>query len=135
MAFPRQFRTFTVLTVGAILGFLAASGGLRIAERADAARPVSDIVADPSAKVQAVALPCCDAKLDRTSALANSVQLADASAAVAAHNLLVATTAQASGKKPNILIIWGDDVGMWNISAYHRGMMGGSTPNIDRIAK
>lgn len=39
------------------------------------------------------------------------------------------------GKKPNILIIWGDDVGMWNISAYHRGMMGGSTPNIDRIAK
>ena len=37
-------------------------------------------------------------------------------------------------EKPNILIIWGDDVGMWNISAYHRGMMGGSTPNIDRIA-
>ena len=38
-------------------------------------------------------------------------------------------------KLPNILIIWGDDVGMWNISAYHRGMMGGSTPNIDRIAQ
>lgn len=38
-------------------------------------------------------------------------------------------------KKPNILIIWGDDIGMWNISAYHRGMMGGSTPNIDSIAK
>jgi len=37
-------------------------------------------------------------------------------------------------EKPNILIIWGDDVGMWNISAYHRGMMGGTTPNIDRIA-
>jgi len=36
--------------------------------------------------------------------------------------------------KPNILIIWGDDIGMWNVSAYHRGMMGGSTPNIDRIA-
>lgn len=38
-------------------------------------------------------------------------------------------------KQPNILIIWGDDVGMWNISAYHRGMMGGSTPHIDSIAK
>ena len=38
-------------------------------------------------------------------------------------------------KQPNILVIWGDDVGMWNISAYHRGMMGGSTPNIDRIAR
>ena len=36
--------------------------------------------------------------------------------------------------KPNILVIWGDDVGQQNISAYHRGMMGGSTPNIDRIA-
>lgn len=36
-------------------------------------------------------------------------------------------------RHPNILIIWGDDVGIWNISAYHRGMMGGSTPNIDRI--
>jgi arylsulfatase A-like enzyme len=41
----------------------------------------------------------------------------------------------ADARKPNILIIWGDDVGMWNISAYHRGMMGGTTPNIDRIAK
>ena len=36
--------------------------------------------------------------------------------------------------KPNILVFWGDDVGMWNISAYHRGMMGGATPNIDRLA-
>jgi arylsulfatase A-like enzyme len=41
---------------------------------------------------------------------------------------------RAQTDKPNILIIWGDDVGMWNISAYHRGMMGGTTPNIDRIA-
>jgi arylsulfatase A-like enzyme len=41
----------------------------------------------------------------------------------------------AQDKKPNILVIWGDDVGMWNISAYHRGMMSGETPNIDRIAK
>ncbi|WP_226581387.1 arylsulfatase [Acuticoccus sediminis] len=36
--------------------------------------------------------------------------------------------------RPNILIFWGDDVGMWNISAYHRGMMCCETPNIDRIA-
>ena len=42
---------------------------------------------------------------------------------------------QQAKKPPNILIIWGDDVGIWNISAYHRGMMGGSTPNIDRIGK
>ena len=36
--------------------------------------------------------------------------------------------------KPNILVIMSDDIGVWNISAYHRGMMGGRTPNIDRIA-
>ena len=45
------------------------------------------------------------------------------------------TTEADDVKKPNILIIWGDDVGMWNISAYHRGLMGGRTPNLDRIAK
>src|SRR5215204_7425840 len=42
---------------------------------------------------------------------------------------------QAAGKKPNILIIWGDDVGRDNISAYSRGIMGYQTPNIDRIAR
>src|SRR6204780_4847341 len=43
-------------------------------------------------------------------------------------------TAQTPAKKPNIVMIMADDVGIWNISAYHRGMMGGTTPNIDRIA-
>jgi arylsulfatase A-like enzyme len=43
--------------------------------------------------------------------------------------------AQTPAKKPNIVVIMADDVGIWNISAYHRGMMGGKTPNIDRIAK
>jgi len=48
--------------------------------------------------------------------------------------LAVAPTAFAQQKKPNIVVIMSDDVGIWNISAYHRGMMGGRTPNIDRIA-
>src|SRR4051812_6265768 len=43
--------------------------------------------------------------------------------------------AQQNGKKPNILFIMGDDIGMWNIGAYHRGMMAGRTPNLDQIAK
>ena len=42
--------------------------------------------------------------------------------------------AQDAGK-PNVLVIWGDDIGIWNISHNNRGMMGYSTPNIDRIAK
>jgi arylsulfatase A-like enzyme len=41
----------------------------------------------------------------------------------------------ASTKKPNILIIWGDDIGWFNISAYNHGIMGYKTPNIDRIAR
>src|SRR5471032_301773 len=45
-----------------------------------------------------------------------------------------AASSQAADKKPNIIMIMGDDVGMWNLSAYHQGMMGGRTPNIDRIA-
>jgi arylsulfatase len=49
--------------------------------------------------------------------------------------LLVSASAQAqSPRKPNILIIWGDDIGGFNISAYNRGMMGYRTPNIDSIA-
>ena len=42
-------------------------------------------------------------------------------------------TAQAQDKKPNILILWGDDIGQFNVSAYNMGMMGYQTPNIDRI--
>jgi arylsulfatase A-like enzyme len=38
-----------------------------------------------------------------------------------------------ASKQPNILILWGDDIGMWNVSQYSRGMMGYRTPNIDRI--
>jgi arylsulfatase len=44
-------------------------------------------------------------------------------------------TASAADKSPNILVIWGDDIGTWNISHNNRGMMGYKTPNIDRIAK
>src|SRR5581483_3563752 len=40
----------------------------------------------------------------------------------------------AGPKKPNILVIMGDDVGWFNIGAYHRGMMSGKTPNLDRLA-
>jgi len=43
--------------------------------------------------------------------------------------------AEAQTQKPNILVIWGDDIGTWNISHNNRGMMGWKTPNIDRLAK
>ena len=46
----------------------------------------------------------------------------------------LATDAQAQDKKPNILFIMGDDIGWMQPSCYHRGLMVGETPNIDRIA-
>jgi arylsulfatase len=59
--------------------------------------------------------------------------------ALAAAGLLAIATSPAlaaeTGSKPNIIVIMGDDIGMWNIGAYHRGMMAGRTPNLDKIAK
>jgi arylsulfatase A-like enzyme len=40
----------------------------------------------------------------------------------------------ATGQKPNIVVIMGDDIGIWNLGAYHRGMMAGRTPNLDKLA-
>src|SRR5262249_59542312 len=45
------------------------------------------------------------------------------------------TMADAQNARPNILVIFGDDIGFWNISAYNQGMMGYRTPNLDRIAR
>src|SRR4051794_34437727 len=41
--------------------------------------------------------------------------------------------AASAGQKPNIVVIMGDDIGIWNLGAYHRGMMAGRTPNLDKI--
>ena len=48
--------------------------------------------------------------------------------------MAVPALAQAAAKQPNIVVIMGDDIGMWNIGAYHRGLMAGRTPNLDQIA-
>ena len=59
-------------------------------------------------------------------------------AAIAVVALLALGAAPATAQtaaKPNILVIWGDDIGTWNISHNNRGMMGYKTPNIDRVAK
>ena len=67
-----------------------------------------------------------------------------ASSAVAAASALggaATQTAQAqqqaaapAGAKPNILVIMGDDIGWFNVGAYHRGIMSGKTPNLDKLA-
>src|SRR5271166_6545979 len=46
----------------------------------------------------------------------------------------VLASAQAQDKKPNIIVIMGDDIGWFNIGAYHEGIMSGRTPNLDKLA-
>jgi arylsulfatase len=105
------------------LGYLAASA------RIDPLRPAL-AAGEPGAR--AAETSSCWGDVARCSASATrSGLLALASTAA----VPTATGPVQAGGKPNIVIIWGDDIGLWNISAYNRGMMGYRTPNIDRIAK
>ena len=66
---------------------------------------------------------------------ANKIAILIAAAGfIAGLNVLPAAQAQTS-KKPNILVIWGDDIGWFNPSCYNNGIMGYKTPNMDCIAR
>ena len=84
--------------------------------------------------------PPIDRPLNRRSILLGGTALATGAALGAAASIQTAqaqtqpAATPASGKKPNIVVIMGDDIGIWNIGAYHRGMMAGRTPNLDQIA-
>ncbi len=115
------------VAAGALLGYLSASDKLNPFQSAYAtSRPT-----DGSDRLEAVTpgdhtrQPCCSGELNTATLLA----LATPPTAT------TASAAQGSGKKPNILVIWGDDIGVHNISAYSHGIMGYRTPNIDRIAR
>jgi arylsulfatase len=107
------------LAAGAAGGWAAASGRLDSLLKAETkSTPV-----DGNASCLLGNRDCC-AKSDRAAALV----------AVSAHNENVSANLQRNGKKPNIVFIMGDDIGVWNIAAYHRGMSSGKTPNLDRLA-
>jgi arylsulfatase len=113
------------MVIGALLGYVTASG------RPDAIHAHSAIAAPavgdaPSSRVEA------DHRQKCVSDGASKGQLlarADPKAIAAV------AQGQNEGKKPNILVIFGDDIGQTNVSAYSMGLMGYRTPNIDRIAK
>jgi arylsulfatase A-like enzyme len=122
-----SIQSVACIGLGALLGFVVATRDMAPASRADGVRhPVWPVAAETCVSDPDVSRPsCCP---DRP---ASNVLLAQ----VDAKTTVAQGEPTASGKKPNIVVIMGDDVGTWNISAYHRGMMGGRTPNIDRIAK
>jgi arylsulfatase len=102
------------------LGYLTASGRIGSSRTASAAEEKSPTTSQAAACADSKS--CCTEKASRSAFLS------------AMTTGIVAAPAQA-GKKPNIVIIWGDDVGQSNISAYTMGLMGYRTPNIDRVAK
>ncbi|RWM81830.1 MAG: arylsulfatase [Mesorhizobium sp.] len=79
--------------------------------------------------------PAAQDRLRKPSAGWSSRWRAGLVGATAMVSAVMCAPAAAQEQPPNILVIMGDDVGTWNLSAYHRGMMGGSTPHLDRIAK
>ena len=92
------------LAIGAACGWAAASGRLDSLLKAES---------NSAAETVNVACPlgvCC-----------NSPDKAAALAALAAHNQKVSANLRQEGKKPNILVIWGDDIGWFNPSCYHSG--------------
>lgn len=111
-----RIQTALVLAVGLTAGYAAASGRFNPFASTGAAPPGTP-AADPTDG------SCC-AGVDKA-----------ALAAIGAHNAKVSAAAQKDGKQPNIVVIMGDDVGIWNIGAYHRGLMGGRTPHLDKLAK
>jgi arylsulfatase A-like enzyme len=103
------------LLAGSVGGWAAASGRLESVLRAEGK------ATGPPAAAAGAAPGCCDGP-GKAAGLAGTVP--------------VSTTHQPKdGKKPNILVIFGDDIGQSNVSAYTHGLMGYRTPNIDRIAR
>jgi arylsulfatase len=112
-----KLQLLAVLGLGALLGYAAASGSFNPFQRAGA----SPQPAEPGGGADPT---CCSEGVSKGQLVA-----------LAAHNQNVEAKAAQAGKKPNILVIFGDDIGIPQISAYTHGLMGYRTPNIDRIAK
>ncbi|MFO0806505.1 MAG: arylsulfatase [Gemmataceae bacterium] len=111
--------SLVLVAVGAAFGWAAANGHLNLSRQANAS--TTETASTPKPVPATTPATCCETG-------ANLAVLAE-------HNRKVSAVAQKDGKKPNILIIWGDDIGVHNISAYNHGIMGYQTPNIDRIAR
>lgn len=117
-----KFQAILFLAAGALLGYGAASGNFRLNWAADAAPARSQTAISKPVEANPEQARCCMdggkrgllvAQADKTGAQKQPA---------------------GKGKKPNIVVIMGDDVGWFNIGAYHRGIMSGKTPNLDKLA-
>ncbi|HEX5268843.1 MAG TPA: sulfatase-like hydrolase/transferase, partial [Gemmataceae bacterium] len=117
-----RLHMIVVLAVGALLGYAAASGKVNPFGRSDAAPPVPSAAPTSPAAGNEAPCPACSADVQKAELLARA-------------DTKQGEKAGESGKKPNILVIFGDDIGVTNLSCYSDGLMGYETPNIDRIAR
>src|SRR5438067_2533147 len=115
-----RVQTIVILAIGTMLGYVAASGKLTAFGRSEAAFAGPATTSQPTSTP---AVPPCGACCSEATAKSQLVAMANTHLTIA-H--------QGDAKKPNILFIMGDDIGMWNIGAYHRGLMAGRTPNLDK---
>jgi arylsulfatase len=115
-----------IAALGVLFGYAAASGRLDVfRELAMASPPVETRApATPRPATGPALQSCCSGGDGKGVLLARADNLIEEKAAE-----------EKAGKKPNILVIFGDDIGVSNVSAYSDGLMGYTTPNIDRIAK
>ncbi|HEY7426718.1 MAG TPA: arylsulfatase [Gemmataceae bacterium] len=122
-----HWTAIVTMVVGALLGYAAASGKVS---------PFPQDRAAAGTEGPAAQTPSClqDDESPRSGCCAQGAGKGEF-LALANHNAAVAARAEGNGKKPNILVIFGDDIGQSNVSAYTHGLMGYHTPNIDRIAK
>jgi arylsulfatase len=121
-----RLQTIFVLATGMLLGYLAASDRLIPSRLARAAPGPRDEVRGTD--------PAEDGGHNRTVTCSDGVTKGALLALSAPNARGAVGAARASGKKPNIVFIMGDDVGWFNIGAYHQGIMAGKTPNLDRLA-
>ncbi|WP_406698017.1 arylsulfatase [Singulisphaera sp. Ch08] len=115
-------QALALLAIGSLLGYVAATTDR--SRTADAAPLAHDPGPPAVDATRAEKASCCPSELDRGTILA-----------LAERNKTVAANAASAEKKPNILVIFGDDIGISNISAYSDGLLGYTTPNIDRVAQ
>jgi len=138
-----RLQTIAVLAIGGLVGFAAASSRFGVFGSVDAGpspvRGVEKAAAAPPSTVasRAERAPLCTAVTVASLKAAAGTCCAQGSAKgrlLAMANTAAAQDQAIPGRKPNIIFIMGDDVGWFNIGAYHRGMMSGKTPNLDKLA-
>ena len=123
-----KIQALALLAAGGLLGYLAATSDLRLDKSVTASPSEPGLFGNLAESAPAPAAQpgaCCSSDARPAILLAQARTKKPAAAAPAA---------TAPARQPNIIFIMGDDIGWFNIGAYHQGIMAGRTPNLDRLA-